>query len=64
MVEIATAPAMLAFASPSLSPVLLSFPSFVTLMTFVTVAHAPTLTTSVAIPVWANRSLSVTSSAS
>ena len=48
---IPTADLIVAFASPSLSPVLLSFPSFVTYIIFDTVTPAPTLTTSVAIPV-------------
>ena len=48
---IPTAPLIVAFASPNFLPVLLSFPSFVTYNTFVTVTPAPTLTTSVAIPV-------------
>ena len=64
LVAIPTAAFKVNFASPNFVPVLLSLPSFVTYNMLVTVAHAPTLTTSVAIPVAANRSLRVTSSAS
>ena len=48
--EIATAPAIVAFASPNFCPVFVSLPSAVTYKTFDTVAPAPTLTISVAIP--------------
>ena len=50
-VAIPTAALIVALASPNFCPVLLSFPSFVTYNTLDTVAPAPTLTTSVAIPV-------------
>ena len=46
----ATAPLIVAFASPSFLPVLLSSPSLVTYKTFVTVAPAPNLTISVENP--------------
>jgi len=46
----ATAPLIVAFASPSFLPELLSSPSLVTYKTLVTVAPAPNLTISVANP--------------